>query len=155
MYLLNMDIINMLGQNYLLSNFTHLLNKHFYWFLIYKCFLYLLYFFAKVNKYISICLIAFSILHIAVFHSPLADSADVDPSYYFYCCTEPHCVDVNQVFYTWVSGYFPICCRYRFCYKIFFQKFQDIALDLCLEVGYLGPRVGVCVASLDVLNFPA
>ena len=35
------------------------------------------------------------------FSSP--DYADVNLSYSFSCCMEPHCVDVNHIFYAWVS----------------------------------------------------
>ena len=102
MCLLNMDIIHLLGQNYLLSNFSHPLNKHFYQFWIYKCFLCLLQFFFYKSKQTPLYVTAFTILHLVVLNSTSPDYADVNLSYSFSCCME-HCVDVNHIFYAWVS----------------------------------------------------
>ena len=57
------------------------------------------------------------------FSSP--DYADVNLSYSFSCCMEPHCVDVNHIFYVWVSRWFPIYYHEKFCYNFFFFYFSN------------------------------
>lgn len=100
----------------------------------------------------------YSIQHLAGFHSTSADYTVVSLSYSFSLLHGiPLCGSEPSVLLAWVSRCFPIHCHYKIShYKYIFLFLSKISKDifgLSLEVGYLGPRANVYVASLDGVHF--